>query len=115
MLPHERLEAYWLAEEYVAFIDHLLPRIRQASRNDADQLDRAGGSLVFNLIEAAADTSPGDKARFFRYSRREVSESYGILWRQRRNKIITDSEMRAARYYTDHLSAMIWKLMKRYG
>jgi hypothetical protein len=28
MLPHERLEAYWLAEEYVAFIDDLLPRVR---------------------------------------------------------------------------------------
>ena len=115
MLPHERLEAYWLAEEYVAFIDHLLPRIRKASRHDADQLDRSGGSLVFNLIEAAADTSRGDKVRFFRYSRREVSESYGVLWRQHRQKCITESEMRTARYYTDHLSAIIWQLIKKWG
>ena len=50
MLPHERLEAYWLAEEYVAFIDHLLPRVQTVSRHDADQLDRSGGSLVFNLV-----------------------------------------------------------------
>jgi hypothetical protein len=58
------------------------------------KLDRSGGSLVFNFIEAAADKSPGDKVRFFRYSRREIGESYGVLWRHHRNKRITDAEMR---------------------
>jgi four helix bundle protein len=115
MLPHERLEAYWLAEEYVAFIDYLLPRIKTGSRHDADQLDRSGGSLVLNFIEAASDKSPGDKVRFFRYSRREISESYGVLWRQHRKKHITDTEMRIARYYTDRLSAMLWGLIKKWG
>ena len=115
MLPHERLEAYWLAEEYVAFIDNLLPRVRRVSRHDADQLDRSGGSLVFNLMEAAADKSPRDKSRFFRYSRREVSESYGVLWRQHRKKHISDPEMRIARYYADRLSAMLWGLIKKWA
>ena len=115
MLPHERLEAYWLAEEYVAFSDHLLPRVKTVSRHDADQLDRSGGSLVFNLIEAAADKSPGDKVRFFRYSRREISESYGVLWRHHRKQRITDAELRVARYYADRLSAMLWGLMKKWG
>jgi len=114
MLPHEKLEAYWLAEEYVAFIDYLLPRIKKSSRNDADQVDRSGGSLVFNFIEAAAETSPGDKVRFFRYSRREISESYGILWRQNRKKCISDTELHIARSYADRLSAMIWGLIKRW-
>jgi hypothetical protein len=74
MLPHERLEAYWLAEEYVAFIDYLLPRIKTGSRHDADQLDRSGGSLVLNFIEAASDNHRATKfvsfatpgAKFFR-------------------------------------------------
>jgi four helix bundle protein len=115
MLPHERLEAYWLAEGYVAFIDHLLSRVKAVSRHDADQLDRSGGSLVFNLIEAAADKSPGDKVRFFRYSRREISESYGVLWRHHRRKRITHAEMRIARYYADRLSAMLWGLIKKWS
>ena len=115
MLPHEGLEAYWLAEEYVAFIDRLLPRVKRAERHDADQLDRSGGSLVFNLIEAAADKSPGDKGRFFRYSRREISESYGVLWRLHRKQRITDAEMRIAKYYADRLSAMLWGLIKEWG
>ena len=115
MLPHEKLEAYWLAEEYVAFIDHLMPRVRMASRSDADQLDRSGGSLVYNLIEGATDTSPGDKVRFFRYSRRELSESYGVLWRQHRKTCITDTEIRIAKYYAERLSGMLWGLIKTWG
>jgi four helix bundle protein len=115
MLPHERLEAYWLAEEYVAFIDYLLPRVSMVSRRDGDQLDRSGGSLVFNFIEAAADKSPGDKVRCFRYSRREISESYGVLWRHHRKQRITDVEMRIAQYYADRLSAMLWGLIKRWS
>ena len=114
MLPHEKLEAFWLAEEYVAFIDHILPRVILASKRDGDQLDRNAGSLLLNLIEAAADHSPGDKVRFFRYSRREVSESYGVFWRQHRKHNITEAELRIARHYTDRLSAMIWGLMKRW-
>ena len=81
MLPHENLDAFWLAEEYVAFLDYLLPRIKAASKADGDQLDRNGGSVLLNLMEAAADRSAGDKVRFFRYARREVNESYGVFVR----------------------------------
>ena len=113
MLPHERLDAYRLAEEYVAFIDCLLPRVYMVSRCDADQLDRSGGSPVFNFIEAAADKSPGDKVRPFRYSGRDIRESYGVLWRHQGKKRITDVEMRIAKYYADRLSAMLWGLIKK--
>ena len=114
MLPHERLDAFWLADEYVAFIDHLLPRIRAFSKADANQLDREAGSIILNLIEAAADTSPGDKVRYFRYSRREVNESFGVFWRHRRKQHITDAELAVARYYSDRLSGMIWGLITKW-
>ena len=114
MLPHEKLRAFWLAEEYVAFLDYLLPRIIAVSKRDGDQLDRNAGSLLFNFMEAASDHSPGDKVRFFRYSRREVSESFGVLWRHHRKKTITPAELRIGKYYADDLSAMIWGLMKRW-
>jgi four helix bundle protein len=111
MLPHEKLEAFWFAEEYVAFIDHLLPRIRGASKRDGEQLDGSGGSIVLNFIEACTDHSPGDKVRFFRYSRREANEAYGVLYRHRRKHTITEAELRIAKYYADRLSAMIWGLI----
>lgn len=115
MLPHEKLEAFWFADEYVAFIDYIMPRIKATSKRDADQLDREGGSIVLNLIEAAAELSPADKARFLRYSRRETNESFGVFWRHHRTRRITDDELRIARYYIDRLSAMLWGLIKRWG
>ena len=112
MLPHEKLEAFWFAEEYVAFIDYLLPRINAASKRDGHQLDGSGGSILLNFIEACADHSPGDKVRFFRYSRREANEAYGVFYRHRRKNTITEAELIIAKYYADRLSAMIWGLIK---
>lgn len=115
MLPHEKLEVFWLAEEYVSFIDYMLRRIRKASKPDGDQLDREAGSMILNLIEAAADMSPPDKVRFFRYSRREVNESFGVFWRHHRKGRVTDAELRIARYYVERVSASIWGLMKSWS
>ena len=114
MLPHENLEVFWLAEEYVSYLDHLLPRIKALSTRDSNQLDRSAGSIILNMIEGAADHSPGDKARFFRYSRREVNESYGVLWRHQRKDNISEVELRIAKYYVDRASAMIWGLIKHW-
>ena len=115
MLPHEKLEVFWLAEEYVAFIDHILPRIKATSKRDADQLDREAGSIILNLMEGAAELAPLEKARYFRYSRREVSESFGVFWRHHRKHRITDAELRIARYYADRISAMIWGLIRKWS
>jgi four helix bundle protein len=115
MLPHERLEVFWLAQEYADFIEYLMPRIARASRNDADQLDREAGGILYNLVEAASEMSPGDKVRFLRYSRREVTESFGVLFRNHRRHVITDAEIRIAHYYTDRLSATLWRMVKKWG
>jgi four helix bundle protein len=115
MLPHETLEAYWVAVDYVGLIDHVRPRIRRASRRDGDQLDGSGGSLLYNLIEAAAEIKPLEKAKFYRYARREVNEAFGVLFRAHRNGLITDEEFAAARHYADRLSAMLWGLIERWS
>lgn len=115
MLPHERLEIYWLTEEYVAFIQYMMPRIRARSRHDADQLDREAGSMLLNLIEGTAETSPPDKVRFLRYYRREVNESYGVFRKQHLSGAITHAELRIANYYADRLSGTAWRIMKRWG
>lgn len=115
MLPHEKLDAYWFLEEYAAFIDYILPRIKRVSMADFEQLDRQRGSMLYNTIEACADISPGDKARYFRYSRREVQESFGVFWEHHRKGTITETELRIARYYVERSSAMLWFLMRRWA
>ena len=103
-----------MADDFVALIDYVLPRIRAASERDADQLDGSGGSLLYNIIEASADKSPGDKARFFRYARREANEAFGVLFRSHRNGRITETEFIAARHYTDRISRMLFGLIKKW-
>ena len=113
MLPHEALEVYWLADEYAAFCEHLLPRVMQVSRHDGDQLDRASGAIPTQITEAGSELSNGDKAKYFRYARREALETLAILRRQCRRGGITASELRIAEHYVDRLSAMLYKLIKR--
>jgi four helix bundle protein len=113
MLPHERLQVFWIADEYVSWLDRdILPRIGAVSKRDFGQIDGSAGSLIYNIIEAAADKPPLDKARFFRYARREVNESFGVIWRNYRRGIITEEELQKARDYVDQISRILWTLIK---
>jgi four helix bundle protein len=112
VLPYERLEVYWLADEYVAFIDHILPRIRRKTPNDADQLDRAASSIPNNIAEGSADRSRADRIRFFTYSRRSSSECHNIILRAGRSRCVSEAEVRISHSYADRLSAMLYKLIR---
>jgi four helix bundle protein len=112
VLPYERLEVYWLAEEFVAYVDYLMPRLRKKNRTDALQLDRAAGSIVNNICEGSADRPPKERIRFFSYSRRSVSECDTAFQRFHRNRTITDSERRITYSYADRLSAMLYNLIR---
>jgi four helix bundle protein len=112
MLPYERLEVFWVAEEYVAFIDSLMPRVRLREPNDADQLDRASGSIPNNISEGCADRPRRERMRFFGYSRRSVSECHTIMRRLHRRGVITETELRISYFYCDRLSGMLYKLIQ---
>ena len=77
MRPHEKLEVYWIAQEFAAFCAHVLPRIQKVSHADAHDLDKSSGSIPNNICEAANDSSPGDIARFFRSAKRETARHSG--------------------------------------
>ena len=110
VLPYERLEVYWLAEEYVAFVDYLLARMKPST--DTDQLKRAAGSIVFNIAEGAADRPRGDRIRIFSYARRSTSETNSILRRIARAGEASADEVRISYSYADRISAMLWNLIR---
>jgi hypothetical protein len=78
MRPQEKLEVYWIAQEFAAFCTHVRPRIQEVSPADAHDLDKSSGSIPNNICEAANESSPGDIARFFRYAKRENGEAFWI-------------------------------------
>ena len=111
MRPHEKLEVYWIAQEFAAFCAHVRPRIQNFSPADAHDLDKSSGSIPNNICEAANESSPGDIARFFRYAKRENGEASGIFTRQKGTGI-TEVEWRIARHYTDRIGAALTKLIE---
>jgi four helix bundle protein len=109
LLPYERLEVYWLAEEYVAFIDHVLRRLKRSP--DVNQLTRAAGSITFNIAEGASDRPRGDRIRMFTYARRSVGEANSIFKRLARTANVSEAEVRISYFYADRISGMLWKLI----
>ena len=112
MLPYERLEVYWLAEEYVAFIDIVLQRLDRRFAVDADQLRRASGSIIYNIAEGAGDRSRADRVRLLTYARRSVSETHSVIRRLQRFGVVTADEVRISYSYADRISAMLWNLIR---
>ncbi len=112
MLPYEKLEVYWLADEYVAFIDYILPGIQRSAPSDGRQLDRCAGSIPYNITEGCADRPPKERARFFSYARRSTSEAHAIITRVRRRGCITEPQLRISYSYADRVSAMLYNLIQ---
>ena len=112
MLPYEKLEVYWRAQEYVAFVDYLMPSIKRAPRGDLSQLDSAAGSIPYNIGEGCSDRPPKERIRFFCYARRSTSECHAIFTRLHRRGCVSDLHLRISYSYADRISAMLYNLIK---
>ena len=112
MLPYERLEVYWLAEEYLAFIDGVVQRLDRRFAIEADQLRRAAGSITYNIAEGAGDRPRGDRVRLLTYARRSVSETHSVIRQLARLGAVSAEEVRISYSYADRISAMLWKLIR---
>ncbi len=77
--PFEGLEAFELALEVAELADDLAMEHRVRRPWLAGQVGSAGLSVMNNVAEAAGESSPGDKARFYRYALRSASEVAGMV------------------------------------
>ena len=64
-LDHERFEVYQAALELFDLIDEIVEQLPRGRGHLADQLSRAGLSIVNNIAEGAGKFSPGDKRRYY--------------------------------------------------
>lgn len=76
---HERLLAYQRACEFVTCVAELLRNLPRGESALADQLRRAGDSLLLNLAEGAGRTAPLEKARFYEIARGSGAECGAAL------------------------------------
>ena len=73
-LPHERLYAYTLAREVLAFVVSRKGSFQGLPGDLADQLMRSAVSSILNIAEAAGRRSPKDRKSRFAIARGEMCE-----------------------------------------
>ncbi len=76
---HERLEAFGVARAFLAEVGGLLRGLPRGESGIADQLRRAGDSVLLNLCEGAGRRAGKEKAHFYDIARASGTECAGAL------------------------------------
>jgi four helix bundle protein len=76
---HERLDVYTAAVDFIALAHRIIASLPSGHGDLADQLRRAGTSIVLNIAEGAGEFSKPEKARFYSIARRSATECAAIL------------------------------------
>ena len=100
--------AYEVATELIRELRPLVPAIKKFDRDLADQITRAGTSVMLNLGEGRR-RGGGDQRRFFTYAQGSASEILTALDTADAWGWIVDG--RKARAILDRLLALLWRLV----
>ena len=79
VFAHERLVAYTRTCEFLAHSASLLRDLPRGEAHLADQLRRAGDSVLLNLAEGAGRTAGREKAHFYDIARGSATECAAAL------------------------------------
>jgi len=78
-LDHEKLDVYRFAIRFVVLAEEIVEKLPRGRAYLADQLRRAGSSIVLNIAEGAGEYAPAEKIRFYRMAKRSATECSSIL------------------------------------
>lgn len=109
---HERLDAYRVAVLLEDGVRELLAVLPRGEAELKDQLGRATGAAVRNLVEGANRWSPRDKAARFRIAQGECAECDGCLERVSRSRLASPERVDELRELAHRLGAMLCGLAK---
>lgn len=112
LFDFERLEVYQKAVELVVTIFRMtrpLPREYQYSL--ADQLRRAGLSILNNLAEGSGKLSKKEKAQFYKTSLNSTRECIPMFTMLRREDQLSSEQHRAIRQEVVHIANMLGRLI----
>jgi four helix bundle protein len=109
-LDHERLEVYQAALELFDLIDEIVDQLPRGRAHLADQLSRAGLSIVNNIAEGAGKFSPGDKRRYYLAATGSTTECAAMLDVCARRQLILEDSRRRGKQLAERIVAMLVKL-----
>ena len=116
---HEKLDVYRAALEFVAWSHKLLGEVR-GSRNPllgevAQQLDRAGLSILLNTAEGNGKRQRSVRAKFFDDARGSAAECAACLDALVAKEACARERVADGKALLGRISAMLTKLVQRYS
>src|SRR3990167_6240119 len=109
---HEKLHVYQAAMEFVLLTDKIIKKFPQGRAHLADQLHRAGTSILLNIAEGAGEYAENEKIRFYRMSRRYATECSAILQLGNHLALIESNDYLKSRELLMRIIGMLTKLTK---
>ena len=110
--PHERLDAFVVARELVAFVAQHRGRWRGLPGEAGPQLERAAVSAMLNVAEAAGRQALRDRQRVFAIARGEVCEAAAAIDVAVLFGALTAEQAAPARALLDRLTRMLSRLSR---
>jgi four helix bundle protein len=107
-----RMRVREAAELLAAEVDRLLPRARGRAPRQADHLERAAESVLFNTAEGNASFNPNVKASAYDIARREAAEARAVLHRLVRKGVLTQQEVQKSNNLASVCMMMLTKAIK---
>ena len=69
---HEKLDVFQIAMQWIKLCERIVSQLPRGRAYLADQLQRAGTSIPFNIAEGAGEYASQEKSRFYRIAKRSA-------------------------------------------
>ncbi len=112
LFDHERLEAYQLSIQFVAWSTDLLETVPKTLAVH-DQLDRASTSIALNIAEGNGKFTPPDRCRFFDSARGSAVECAACLDVLVAKKKATEAQVTPGKEMLFRIVSMLVGLVRR--
>ena len=109
---HEKLDVYKASIEFVVLVDKIVEHLPRGRAYLADQLQRAGTSVPFNIAEGAGEYSKNEKIRFYRMAKRSATECASILDVCKRLQLVEEPLYKKGRELLIRLVSMLIRMCK---
>ncbi|MCI0339914.1 MAG: four helix bundle protein [Planctomycetales bacterium] len=110
---HERLEVYRVALAFLGDVAELLAGLPRGESAIADQLKRAGDSVLLNLCEGAGRPRGREKAHLYEIARGSGTECAAILDVLRVRRLAAPARLAPARARLHQVVCMLTALARR--
>ena len=110
---HEKLDVFQIAMQWIKLCERIVSQLPRGRAYLADQLQRAGTSIPFNIAEGAGEYASQEKSRFYRIAKRSATECASILEVCYQVQLVDEALYTDARELLLRIVAMLTKLVKR--